>query len=201
MRTRTGYPEQPAEYYDQDWGDRIAGTATISVAESIERRIFTSSFATKYVVGETVLDLCCGTGHVANMIDNREYLGIDFSAPQLDWAREHCQNPNARFVLADVREPLDVGRFDTVIIGQALEHFEDPEYIVDVAHQHAKRRIIITLPTKNGSCHVWENFEEPDIRELLGDSDRGTVIVCEPFKCLMGTNRWVAVKDLYQTGG
>jgi len=91
----------------------------------------------------------------------------------------------------------DIGRFDTVILGEALEHFEDPESIVEIAHRHARKRIAITLPTKNGSCHVWELFEEPDIRKLLRDGDGGEVILCEPFTCLRGTNRWAAVKDLF----
>lgn len=196
-RRRTGYSEQPAEYYDRDWIRRLTGKGTISVDESIQRRTYTSSHATKYVVGDSVLDLCCGIGQLANMIDDRKYLGIDFSAPQLAYAVDICKNPNARFIRADVRNITSIGRFDTVVMGEALEHFDNPEAVVEIAHQHAKKRIVITLPTKNGPCHVWENFEEKDIRELLRDGESGEVIVCDPFKCLMGTNRWVAVKELY----
>lgn len=193
-RRRTGYPEQPWNYYDNDWVEKCKGNPQ----DKMDRRAFTSSHATKYIVGDSVLDICCGCGQVANMIGNRRYLGIDFSPAQLEWAREHNQNPNASFLLEDIHAlPCDIGKFDTVILGEALEHFEDPESIVELAHRHAKQRIVITLPTKNGSCHVWECFEEPDIRELLKDGVGGKVTVCKPFKCLVGTNRWVAVKELY----
>ena len=197
-RSRTGSTEQPRIYYDEDWARKGRGETAPCHEEDVTRRTYRSKYATKYVVGTSVLDLCCGVGQVASMVDNRRYLGIDFSANQLVWARDRCQNPNADFLCADVRQVSDaIGRFDTVILGEALEHFEDPESIVELAHHYAKKRIVVTLPTKNGSDHVWESFEEPDIRELLGDGKGGEVIVCEPFKCLMGTDQWIVVKDLF----
>lgn len=51
-----------------------------------------------------ILDLCCGTGQLANLLHQRGYrvIGLDGSARMLDYARQNA--PQSQFILADARD-------------------------------------------------------------------------------------------------
>lgn len=62
-----------------------------------------------------VLDLCCGTGHMAQRLIEKGYqvTGIDISEAMLKYARENA--PNAQFLCDDVRNFDLKSTFDAVI--------------------------------------------------------------------------------------
>jgi SAM-dependent methyltransferase len=57
----------------------------------------------KILEGANILDLCCGTGHIAQELIEQGYqvTGLDISEPMLQYARENA--PNARFIHDDAR--------------------------------------------------------------------------------------------------
>lgn len=138
-----------------------------------------------------MLDFGCGVGYTAEYIDNREYLGIDFSPFAIEYAKDHCPNPNAAFMLGDITE-LDVdssglGMFDTVIAVEVLEHVKDPERVARLMLSLARKRIIISVPQNMpGQGHVWGTWEREDIEGLFGP-----LILCEKFGYW-----WIAVKEI-----
>jgi demethylmenaquinone methyltransferase/2-methoxy-6-polyprenyl-1,4-benzoquinol methylase len=84
--------------------------------------------------GDSVLDVCCGTGDLAFELASRvspggKVIGCDFSEPMLDLAREKGEKVGAesvRFEWADALQlPYDAGRFDTVTVGFGLRNFAD----------------------------------------------------------------------------
>jgi demethylmenaquinone methyltransferase/2-methoxy-6-polyprenyl-1,4-benzoquinol methylase len=84
--------------------------------------------------GDSVLDVCCGTGDLAFELAGRvspggHVVGCDFSEPMLDFAREKAagRRPElVRFEWADALQlPYDADRFDAVTVGFGVRNFAD----------------------------------------------------------------------------
>jgi len=84
--------------------------------------------------GNSVLDVCCGTGDLALELARRvapagTVIGCDFSEPMLDLARDKAakrQAEGVRFEWADaLRLPYDADRFDAVTVGFGVRNFAD----------------------------------------------------------------------------
>ena len=84
--------------------------------------------------GDSVLDVCCGTGDLAFELARRvspggRVVGCDFSEPMLDLAREKAVKAgvqSVRFEWADaLKLPYDAGRFDAVTVGFGVRNFAD----------------------------------------------------------------------------
>ena len=84
--------------------------------------------------GDSVLDVCCGTGDLAFELAGRvspggHVVGCDFSEPMLDLAREKAADRSAesvRFEWADALQlPYDDARFDAVTVGFGVRNFAD----------------------------------------------------------------------------
>jgi demethylmenaquinone methyltransferase/2-methoxy-6-polyprenyl-1,4-benzoquinol methylase len=84
--------------------------------------------------GDSVLDVCCGTGDLALELARRvspggSVVGCDFSEPMLDLAREKAADrpvESVRFEWADALQlPYDGGRFDAVTVGFGVRNFAD----------------------------------------------------------------------------
>ena len=116
-----------------------------------------------------VLDIACGTGDLADFY-NGHYTGIDISEEAVKMARrKELKGPD--FHVADITKPLNISgrKFDTIVLGQFLEHVEDDKIIFEniAKWSHEKTRIIITVP--NGDRvqdpnHVRE-FTVPELRK------------------------------------
>jgi demethylmenaquinone methyltransferase/2-methoxy-6-polyprenyl-1,4-benzoquinol methylase len=82
--------------------------------------------------GDSVLDVCCGTGDLALELADRvapggHVVGCDFSEPMLDLAREKAHaRDGVRFEWADALSlPYDAGRFDAVTVGFGVRNLAD----------------------------------------------------------------------------
>lgn len=76
--------------------------------------------------GQTVLDLCCGQGNVAEALVNRGcgVTGADFSPTMLEFARRRL--PNVLFIEADAQDlPFRDGEFDVVVSNVGVCHVPD----------------------------------------------------------------------------
>ncbi len=83
-----------AWFYDRHWGG-----FSRQVLPVLERLVLGELPA-----GARILDLCCGTGHLAALLTERGFrvVGVDVSAGMLAFARVNA--PQADFVLADARD-------------------------------------------------------------------------------------------------
>jgi demethylmenaquinone methyltransferase / 2-methoxy-6-polyprenyl-1,4-benzoquinol methylase len=83
--------------------------------------------------GDSVLDVCCGTGDLSFEMAGRvapggSVVGCDFSEQMLDLAREKAAERGApvRFEWADALQlPYDAERFDAVTVGFGVRNFAD----------------------------------------------------------------------------
>lgn len=74
----------------------------------------------------SVLDVCCGTGQLAEILDRRDYqmIGLDASEAMIAFARENA--PGIPFVVADVRDFSIDRRFDAAYsVFESLNHVPD----------------------------------------------------------------------------
>jgi demethylmenaquinone methyltransferase/2-methoxy-6-polyprenyl-1,4-benzoquinol methylase len=138
--TRPQPSEQPTEFAKQVQAmfDRIAGKydllnslMTAGLHHSWRKRAVERTEASP---GDSVLDVCCGTGDLSFELAGKvapggNVIGSDFSEPMLDLAREKAENrgsPSVRFEWADALDlPYDDGRFDAVTVGFGVRNFAD----------------------------------------------------------------------------
>jgi ubiquinone/menaquinone biosynthesis C-methylase UbiE len=117
---------------------------------------------------DTVLDLACGTGTLTYLIHetvaaSRNHdkarkpepaiVGVDISRESLELARTewngpHPKAPAVNFVQATVeRLPLASGTFDLVIIGNAIQLFDDKEGVIRDVHRVLRGRGVLAFNT------------------------------------------------------
>jgi ubiquinone/menaquinone biosynthesis C-methylase UbiE len=98
----------------------------------------------------SVLDVGCEHGGFAlNFSKNgHRAVGIDVSEEYLKRARKLC--PEVEFIQGWAEElPFDDNSFDTVFLGEILEHVIEPKIVIDEAYRVAKQRVVITVPNPN----------------------------------------------------
>lgn len=112
---------------------RVYNTNFTGFAKEVAPRIL--EFYSNTSVGKinkAVLDLCCGTGQLANYFLEKGYAvtGIDLSEPMLHYAREnssqYVQRGQAKFIQGDVTRFALAERFGLVVSTfDSLNHLED----------------------------------------------------------------------------
>jgi len=118
------------------------------------------------------LDVGCGDGRLAQFCDGH-YLGLDFSQVAIDLACH--RNPGKRFKVHDfIKEPLPRGPWDTIVLGELLEHLDDETeaLLLKKARQSLapNGHLVVTVP--NGAAipdpaHVRE-FTDGALPKALG---------------------------------
>lgn len=116
---------------------------------------------------ETVLDVCCGVGEFAEIVDAR-YVGIDLNERFVRRARRRYAGDNRKtFEVGDVlrlRYPAE--QFDGAMIINSLHHFSDAEAVrLLMEIRRVTRRLVIVVDADGTRRGV--------IRRLLLGLDRG----------------------------
>lgn len=114
--------------------DRINDLQSFGLHRHWKRRVVKCS---RLKPGETALDLCCGTGDLAFALARAggKVVGLDFSAPMLEVARERSRRAASpqvpipvEWVLGDaLKTPFADASFDVVTIGYGLRNLASCE--------------------------------------------------------------------------
>lgn len=156
-----------ASYYDQVYSKQIIG-----VPRAMTLINHWADRALRHIDGGSVLDLGCGLGVLADKIKDAEYTGVDFCKVAIGYAKKHCRNKHAKFVLADILKfarEIEDGSFDTVVLSEVLEHLEHPEDIVREAKRIARIQIIVDVPMASPNpAHVKHIWSVADLQRLFG---------------------------------
>lgn len=105
-------------------------------------------FASEQVVGDSVLDVACGIGHLYHVLTPRlsHYKGIDSSREMIRVAREHA--PDGLFAVGDAYDLSEEETYDTVIAMSLLIHIEqrDLQHIIEQMWAHTRKALVFTIP-------------------------------------------------------
>jgi SAM-dependent methyltransferase len=95
-----------ARIINEDWGLDVSETLFPDIEKLLLKHLSQPA---------SILDLCCGAGHLAKKLQNEKYqvTGIDGSSELLDYARNNA--PNSKFILEDARYFKLPASFDGVI--------------------------------------------------------------------------------------
>lgn len=105
--------------------------------------------------GPKVLDVGCSQGITCILLGRKGLtcLGVDIAEPQIKFAQEELSKEDpatqkrVRFELTDARE-VSGGPFDTIILGEVLEHDENPTELLSAVKKllGPDGEVIITVP-------------------------------------------------------
>ncbi len=111
--------------------------------------------------GATVLDLCCGTGQLASLLEEKGHpvTGIDCSSEMLSFAKKN--SPSSKFLLHDARDFNLSSTFDLVVSTyDSLNHIMNEEDLL-LVFQNVNRALkpgghfLFDLNMENGFIQNW----------------------------------------------
>jgi SAM-dependent methyltransferase len=149
-----------------EWRERIGpedlGSWVVG-AEHLARYLFACHFS----AGKRVVDLCCGSGYGANLLQAagaESVVGVDVDPGTVASAGDRY--PQVRFAVADVTEKLNLDA-DLYVCFEGLEHVHDPDGLL--ANMEGGMAIISTpngaVPSAN-PYHIREYTLE-ELKEML----------------------------------
>jgi ubiquinone/menaquinone biosynthesis C-methylase UbiE len=125
--------------------------ATLSAQNLVSRRRFALEMIESRVPpGSNVLDIGCGTGHLAGELMHRGYMawGVDLSEAMVKYAREHYSRD--RFRVGDIEQiPFPDNTFDAVMCLGVMEYLDKDEPALREMWRVLKPggRAVITTPS------------------------------------------------------
>ena len=123
----------------EDTGERVIPEFMDPMNNLLLEHIARYQFALPYVKGR-VLDLSCGSGYGTHRIAKKmkkeidEVIGVDIDSAFIDYARGKYYHPKSSFDVADAEDdclPDKLGKFDTIVSFETLEHIENEEQILN----------------------------------------------------------------------
>jgi len=149
---------------------------------------------------QRLLDLGTGTGRMLEVLGPHvgEALGVDKSCEMLavarsnlkKWELENCQLRQGNILTL----PLEMGKFDVVVLHQVLHFLERPWMAISEALRLLKtdgRLLIVDLAPhhiedlRDQHAHRRLGFSDTDVREWLADQG----FTCETIRHLSGSNK------------
>ena len=108
------------------------------------------------IVGDSVCDVGCGTGHLLRLIRKgrggavKRYVGVDFVTPA------HFSPDGLEFVVAPIEKlPFKDGEFDTVVCTHVIEHILDYRRAIAELRRITRRRLIIVVPREREAIYTF----------------------------------------------
>lgn len=106
----------------------------------------------------TVLDVGSADGFTSYIFQQHGHkvVACDVSATRCKRVREQY-GIEAVVVEADEPLPFEDGMFDTVVLGEVLEHTDNPGFLFSEACRIAKERVVISIPLNGWAdpTHLW----------------------------------------------
>lgn len=145
---------------------------------------FKKSFVSGLTSGAEVLEIGVGTGYHLDLLlrhcPDVRYSGFDISTYAIDFCRHYAfgksgQDPRARFIEGNVSHglPLAPASIDAVVMGEILEHIDDPAAVLrDVKKvlRPGGSMFLTTVAFAANIDHIFMFEKIDDIRRLLAEN-------------------------------
>ncbi|MFL9910548.1 methyltransferase domain-containing protein [Paraburkholderia sp. RL17-337-BIB-A] len=181
------------------WEARFAGNWQASGGPAQSR--FFSNIALRvlpeWVVGEirrnrlTIADWGCGEGDGTDVwaayAPVAQITGVDFSTVAINTAKNRY--PEVQFLAENwLADGADGQQFDVVYSSNVMEHFHDPQKVLGVLCQRAKRAIILVLPYREVSRHSEHFFTFTPNNIPIAVADRFRLVFSKVIDCTKISN-------------
>ena len=123
-------------------------------------------WAARNLKGGQVLEIGCSTGYGYQFLpEDITYMGLDYDPQIVEVAKEQQWSDNATFYHADINT-FELGRYNTIIAFEVVEHLDNGLEIVEKLKSHCKR-LLITVPHDEpkgfwGEHHKLHGLTEKD---------------------------------------
>lgn len=123
-------------------------------------------WAAKNLVGGQVLEIGCSTGYGYQFLpEGTTYMGLDYDHQIIGIAKDQQWSDNASFYHADINT-FQLGRYNTIIAFEVIEHLDNGLEIVEKLKKHCKR-LMLTVPYNEpkgfwGEHHKLHGLTEKD---------------------------------------
>lgn len=124
-------------------------------------------WAARNLKGKQVLEIGCSTGYGYQFLPKDvTYMGLDYDPRIVEIAKDqHWNDDNASFYYADINT-FELGRYNTIIAFEVIEHLDNGLEIVEKLKKHCKR-LMITVPYNEpkgfwGEHHKLHGLTEKD---------------------------------------
>jgi glycosyltransferase involved in cell wall biosynthesis len=123
-------------------------------------------WAARNLKGGQVLEIGCSTGYGYQFLPaDVTYMGLDYDPQIVAVAKEQQWSDNATFYHADINT-FELGRYNTIIAFEVVEHLDNGLEIVEKLKSHCKR-LLITVPHNEpkgfwGEHHKLHGLTEKD---------------------------------------
>jgi 2-polyprenyl-3-methyl-5-hydroxy-6-metoxy-1,4-benzoquinol methylase len=159
------------------------------------------SWQASMISGQNVLDIGCSQGILPILLarEGKDVIGIDISEDAISFANRlkskeaKTTQQNVKFIQGDFIQ-LDIKeKFDTVILGETLEHFFYPEKIIDALLKNLNKngKVIITVPF--GIHDYYDHRKTYYIHDLIELVSENFVLTNIKYSELRNTNNWVGI--------
>lgn len=108
------------------------------------------AWATRWVWGEDVHDLGCGTGYGSYLLSMvaDSVTGFDINREALEWADLRFYAPNLEYVHHDLLNGPPPGVVSYYVAFEVLEHLDDPRALIDQLHAPLVWSIPVNCPNQ-----------------------------------------------------
>lgn len=106
----------------------------------------------KYALGKNILDIGCAQGNIATLLaeEGFETVALDLNQKFLNYAKKKREFGKVKYVCANAMNlPFKKNNFDTVILGEIIEHVAYPEKLIAESKKVLKKEGILIITTPN----------------------------------------------------
>jgi glycosyltransferase involved in cell wall biosynthesis len=139
-----------AKKYNKEWyywrlSNNYERAVFLKGDEVFPRETQRYEWAAQNITGNSVLEIGCSTGYGVQFLPERiSYLGLDYDPIIVDVAKDQQWRDNCQFDWADINT-YPLGRYDTIIAFEVIEHLDNGLEIVEMLKKFCKR-LLITVP-------------------------------------------------------
>jgi trans-aconitate methyltransferase len=153
----------PAQWYN----DALPGSRALAPLEDSSALPVYEVAAALVPGGIPVVDIGCGTGRFAKLLDILSYRGFDFAADVVAEAERYC--PDLSFEVADIREwqhGPDLPDVCCYVLLEVLEHLDDD--LDALARIPPGSPVVFSVPNFWSESHVRRYLQPRDVFERYG---------------------------------